>query len=719
MLPEYRPNWYTFADLVAVTRESPRNLRRRLSGLSPSLARPDPAHAGPGRPPIIYHYMADPRLTAHHQHQLAPPAPPPAPDTTPDTDPIAPDDLARAKLRLTAIQECLARRAHMPAADADAQTLADWQRRPRTEHVEWTERLPKGHTRKHRRTIGITISERSLRRWLSIYKEEESRGPSAQLAALSLSAKRQPAAGTGRGRKAAPIPDELLQFVYGLSASTARADVAKAVAHARAHWPADDWPAVSIDTWRRRILALDPRKFARDLSHSIQRFRANHSGDIEIDWNALGYNQLWIVDDVQEDWYAHGVLPARLMRPYAYAIMRAATRQWVALYVSEYNITHDQTRELVGFALATPQGGIPEIIKWEHGNIACPPGSDLDQLLIALGVRNERTMQHSGHVAPGAFPDPGNGNPQGKAPHERSMRAHHELQAYAPAQVGTAERDTAPARLEAMLKESQRLRDEGAPGLLIPGPTQWPIIVRDTVEAYNDRPHQGLPQMLDPESGKIRHLSPNEMARQLRAQSVTLMDERLLPLFTARGLEVDVSRNGVLINKLSYGRHDPDLQQHRRVRVFVSDTHPDAAYVYELGRCIERYRKVEYGDTSEIERKRANERAKRSQWEAAVAELLKQPNATLPGSVSATRNPVPERPAVTIAPDPLLARASAYRDGLACFRADQAAADARFEPAATAAPAARSGRGLLARAADLESQVAALSIHTPTQESSW
>jgi len=728
MRPEYAPNWYTFQQVREITGESARTLRTKLSRIPPSLFRSDPAHTGPGRPPNLYHFTAHPRLTAHHKSrpgfsEAEAPAAQAASPTAPDTTPIAHDDLARGQLRLEALLEYLARRTHATAEAAADATLADWRRNPRTKRVQITERLPRGHTRKHTRTIGITLSRRSLDRWTSTYKETASQGTAAVIAALAPKAKRNPRTGKGRGRKAVPIPDELLQFVYGLSASTARADVAKGVAKAQAHWPADDWPQVSIATWRRRILALDPRKAAQDLSHSIQRFRANHSGDIETDWNALPYNALWFADDVQEDWYAHGTADDALIRPYAYSIQRASTRQWVALYVSECPITHDQLRELIGYAFADPQGGLPAAFTFEHGTVACPPGSDLESLLLSLGIRVQRTSQDNGNVHPGAFPDPGNGHPQGKAPIERSMRAHHDAQWDAPAQVGPEQRHTAPARLQAMLKASQARRDAGDVGLFLPGPHEWPARVRAAVERYNNAPHQGLPQLLDPDTGKVRHASPNEIARRMHDQAVRVMDPRLLPLFTSRGVQCPVTRNGIRINNLSYGRFDDDLQQFRSVKAYVSDTHPDIAYIYELGRCVERYRKAPYGDASQIETKRAAERAKRNKWEAAVAQVLAQGRSTLPGSVSVTQNPVPDRPAQIVAPDIMLDRANAYTSGLDRYREAQAAASARFDPPKSGNRAAgilagdqessSPRRGLLSRQDELASQLAVLSSPDP------
>jgi hypothetical protein len=97
------------------------------------------------------------------------------------------------------------------------------------------------------------------------------------------------------------MPGDLIQFVAGLAASTARSDVKKAICTARLHWQAEQFPDVSLDTWRRRIRCLDPRRALRDLNHSVSRFRGRHSPDIATDYSALHFNDLWQIDDWTED----------------------------------------------------------------------------------------------------------------------------------------------------------------------------------------------------------------------------------------------------------------------------------------------------------------------------------------------------------------------------------------------------------------------------------
>lgn len=54
-----------------------------------------------------------------------------------------------------------------------------------------------------------------------------------------------------------------------------------------------------------------------------------------------------------------------------------------------------------------------------------------------------------------------------------------------------------------------QLRDTGGSKLLMPWP-QFLTWCQAEIDAYNARPHRGLPKFRDPISGKLRHMSPNE-----------------------------------------------------------------------------------------------------------------------------------------------------------------------------------------------------------------
>lgn len=690
--------WFSIEEAAAATGESIRTMRRKLAAAPANCLRTGSAD-GRGRPPTLYHFMSDPRLQAQHELSVRGDslnATPPEPAQADERVSIAPDDLTVARLRLQAVLEYVARRQEMPEAIAAEATCDDWRQRNPTLTVATEERLPGGHKRKLSRQISISgFSPRSLRRWHALYI----RNSANDLAALAPTRK------GSSGRSATDVPEALLEFVHGLSVSTARADVAKALQRARQHWPGD-FPELSLSTWQRRIRVRDPRRALDALGkHGIQEFRKTSSPDISIAWNDLPYNGLWLIDDVQEDWYAHASAEQKLLRPFAYAIQRTATRQWVAFVASETPITAAQVRTLVGWAMADAQGGIPEAIKFEHGAVACD--STLRDLLVLLGVKVQLTSMDSGRVYDRAFPDRSGGHPQGKAPIERAMRGHHDTQWAATAQIGTNERETKPARMDALLKEAQRRRDAGE-FLILPEPHQWHQQIRDAMEAQNSRPNEGLPRIVDPETGAARNMSPNEAAQARKAERIRVLDQSWLPLFAARGERVPVTRNGIRVHNRTYGRFDQELQAMADVQVYVADTQPDLAYVVELGRCLESDEPVQYGDAGRIESKRGVERKFRSQYEAAVAAVIAQDFGLMPDLVQVTRDPVPARPRELAVNPVLSARAVAIRAGQERHRSAQEALDARFAPPDPASGPQQRSRGLLARAEDLAAEVAIL-----------
>ena len=377
-------NWYSQPEIENALGISRRTFHRRFSGLSSSLTR-EQTSAGRGRPGKLYHFAADPELSAWHFAQLS------RRSTMSGADTIAPDDLALARLRLQAVKQYESIATQLPRVEAVAAVCRHWRLKPMSETVEVTERLPGGHTRKCSKEVSLgEFSPGTLRRWVRSYNKDKN--------LLDLVPKRKDHA--GRSRK--DIPEELLNFVHAMSVSTARADVANAIRKARNEWPGD-FPEVSEVTWLRRIRERDPERVFDTLGkNGIASFRAKHSPDIERDYSKLRYNQLWQIDDVQEDFYGHGNDPAKILRPYAYAIVRVSTRQWVAAVTSQAPIVQDQVRRILGFAFCSERGGLPEEMSFEGGTVACddylagllddldlPPGVDRRDLrLMLLGSMN-------------------------------------------------------------------------------------------------------------------------------------------------------------------------------------------------------------------------------------------------------------------------------------------------------------------------------------------
>lgn len=660
MLDSYRSNWYPIRSVSHITGESVRNLRRRFASLPDALLRTNDSHR-PGRPEMLYHFTVDPRLTAHHElaHNTA--TQPPR-----DRTPLQPDDLATAHLRLHAVREFKARARLMTRALAAAATCRDWASSPRVETVTIDERLPGGHLRRTRRDVSLGIFQPgTLRRWAALYRKRR------ELTALAPSRK------GNVGRKREPIDSRLLDYVAVLASSSALADVTKAVARARSQWP-DQFPDISIKTWQRRIRELDPERVGVTLGkRGIAAFRAKHSPDIDRDYSRLPFNGLWQLDDVTEDFYGHSLDPLKLVRPYCYAIIRVSTRQWVCAVASETPIVQDQVRSLVGFAFAGPDGGIPDELQFERGTIALD--DYLAGLLDSLDVRYHRTSMDEGRVHPGALPDEPKGHAAGKGVIESNIARHHALQWDAPASTGPDERSTAHRNLEPLKALAIRRAKAGDP-LILPTPAQWQARIYQALEAHNNKPHSGLPQIIDAQ-GKRRHLTPNERAASM-ADPVRVMDSILLPLFSQKGILVPVTKNGIRFNNLSYGRFEPDVQAlaGQKVLAYGLKEAPDLIYVTELGRCVERFQAPAYGQEGDlIERKRAIERAKRNQHEALIARAMELPGTVTLDTVKFMRSPTPERPTCSVAPDPLVRRAEAIRAGLDSHRLRRARFDAGFD----------------------------------------
>lgn len=697
-----RCDWYTVEQILKVVPMAERTLRARLTSVPANSRRS--MVCGPGRPKIVYHYQSLPELAAAHvtaQDQGAAEAPAaPQAAAAPGPRATTADDMAIANLRMLAVREYQSRRRDMSAADAAERTCEEWRKHPRSQTVQFEERLPGGHVRKSSRTVTVgDYSVSTLRAWTAAL---EASGDNM----LSLAPRWK---GT-RGRNGVRIHDELLRFVYGLSISTVRMDVKAAVAVARQHWSAErgPFPELSLRTWERKLRAMDPRNAGRDLNHSVARFRTEQTPDIETDWNAIGYNDEFQLDDVQSDYYILSDEVGRALRPYCYAVIRCATRQWVALLTSVTPVTQEQVRSLVAKALVSRQGGIPTRMRFERGAVAGDP--HLDMVLGQLGVKVCRTSMDGGSSWSGAVPDVAKGHPQGKPLVEANARRWHQIHATMPAQVGPEERHTAPARTANLLKLAQARHARGE-FTQLPTTPQWHAIERDMMERFNGLPHTGLPRIVDPVTGEIRHMSPNEAAQARRTEEVRVMDPEYLMLFYMRGQRLPVTQNGVRVNDVWYGRFDDELKALQAVTVHVDPGAPDIAYVADLGRCIDRYDKAQFGETADQQAGKGHfEKRFRNQHEqvmqAVVANL--QNGVSLVDAVYVPSDPVPERPMRSVRIERLDHDVARMRGAVRNWRQAQEEFDKRFEFGAAAAPAgeARSGgRGLLSQAAEIGEQV--------------
>lgn len=697
-------DWYGAEDILARVPWSMRTLRGRLAGVPENCRRT--LSEGRGRPRIVYHYTALPELAAAHvsareaspsdSSVLNPESRIPNPEPS-SPRPTTADDLAIASLRLLAVREYQSRRRDMTAALAAEETCREWQRNPRSQTVQFEERLPGNHLRRSSKTVrvgGFSIS--TLRIWAAAFE--------AQPDMLALVPQRKGACGRG-GRR---IDPELLRFIYGLSVATVRMDVKAAVATAAEHWSKTPFPRCSLRTWERRLRRLDPRDAGADLQHSVNRFRNEQLPDIERDWNGLAYNEEFQVDDIQQDYYIFSTSLEQAIRPYCYAVIRCATRQLVALLTSETPIVNEQVRGLVAAALVSPHGGIPQRFRFERGQVAGDP--QLDLLLTLLGCKVSRTEMDSGASWSGAAPDVAKGHAQGKAIVEANARRWHNLHAMMPAQVGPEERHSAPARTQNLLKLARQARERGEV-LQIPDTAQWHAIERSMCERFNTTPHTGLPRIVDPETGDGRHMTPNEAAAVRKIEEVRVMDPRYLPLFYIKGQRLPVTQNGIRVEGVYYGRFDEDLKALESAVIHLDPAAPDIAYCADLGRCIERYEPADYHDTAgQVAAKKREEVKFRSQHEAVMQTVVAnlQNGVSLVDAVYIPEDPVPARPRREIRVERLDRDLDRMTGAVRSWREARAESDRRFDFDSSDRSHAARGGGLLARAPELVEQVSAL-----------
>ena len=718
--------WFTFDAARGILGCGTRTARKLLKPVARELTRP--LYSENGRPSTLYHYSAHPALTAEYRAKAAG-TPDPVqriilgPDQTEQVAPqesprvIAAEDLAVGRLRAQAVREYHERKRVMQETKAAAETCLDWKNRPRLTTVETVERISeaRGTQRryaKHVQVGGFAIS--TLRLWAGTFVRAESNLPGSGIVALA------PAQKGVIHKDKIHIPDELLNMVHAFAVSTARADIVKAVAEGRKHWPGE-FPEVSIDTWRRRILERDPaRAFDTLGKRGIAAFEREHVPDIQVNWSELRYNQRFEIDDAVEDFYIHCSDHNVLVRPYIYAISRTSTRQWVAVLTCEAPITQDQVRSLCGLTFASADGGIPEEMAFENGAVA------LDAYLRGLlekdlGIKVHVAGMDQGKVHAHALADRGSGRFQQKAIHERMIGARHEILWQAPGQTGGEERHTGHANLDNIRREALARVKAGEP-LILWTPEQWRLKSIEACKIHNSTPHSSMPEILvDPVTMEKRHMTPDEYAAHKVGDPVKVLDERLLPMFFRRGLIVPVTRNGITVSGMTYGRFDPDLQKRagESVTIFTLREAPDLIYVEDLARCIEVDQKISVGDNGEVfERKRGISKARRSQYEQMVKASIETGGSAIRDATWVGMDPVrARRSRTTVAPANLLAKASTIKDAVGISKVVQAAENGRFELPSEApsnpATTTRPRRGLLAREEDLTADLVTFGMGQP------
>lgn len=677
----FRDQYYSIDDIVRVCRCSTRTAREMVSGVPDFQKKVEPQPVG--RPKVFYHYMAIPQLFADFDRQRHSDADTPKPG-------LSSRQLAVAALRTEAVLQYEGRRKDMPAEMAAVQTVTDWQIRPRRREIKGEERIGR-HTRDRSSVVkvgGFSVS--TLKRWSSIYKER-----CGDMTALAPDDRK------ACGPDKIEVEESLIDFLLAHSNSTARADFRKAVLVAKEFWPGE-WPSCSYKTLLRRVRERDPLHATESLSKGgIARFRKDVSPDVERDRTKMRYNEEWELDDFTKDWYAFASSLDRIMRPKCYGIIRPSTRQWIYGVTCEANITQQQVRAMIGIALASKSCGVPERIRFERGTVACD--DYLEETLTIMGVKVSRTSMDGGRIHAGAIQDKASGHFQGKAVVESNIRRLHNIDAFEPSNVGPDERHTAPARVEMMKELAVQARKEGKP-IMLPDPGEWQRKVFQCFEKANNMPHSGLPETIDINTGEKRHMSPNEYAMYLGEEQVQVMDQRYLPLFFEKCITVDVTKNGIKVNKESYGRFDDELKKFETVKVYALKDIPDICYVEELGRCCERYIKSDFSTSEQYASKKSAEKKYRNEFER-LQDSYNTSSAAIIEMSRVMTDPVPQRPSITVRVPEFDNRIASMDRGIAQHKEQKEQLDRRFDFAGDQPQIRAARRGLVDKQEDLDRQL--------------
>jgi len=137
---------------------------------------------------------------------------------------------------------------------------------------------------------------------------------------------------------------------------------------------------------------------------------------------------------------------------------------------------------------------------------------------------------------------------------------------------------------QAVHKETRREIKEFGVSRRLPSWADFIAAVEKTIADYNDRPHSGLPRYEDPETGRLRHMSPNEaweMHVQGGFEPVMIDPEEMDDLF--RPYEIRTAHR-CLVEWNTNEYFHPDLERYHREKVVVGyDLHQaDKVWVREF-----------------------------------------------------------------------------------------------------------------------------------------
>ena len=254
--------------------------------------------------------------------------------------------------------------------------------------------------------------------------------------------------------------------------------------------------------------------------------------------------------------------------PEVCAIIDVVTRTvvgWSAGLAESAKTVADSIHHSVTVNEHKPIGGVPAIFYSDQGsgNMAKVISDDVTGLLARIG-----TMQKTGI--------PGNAQARGIV-----EQLNKSLWIKAAKKLPTCthkDMDKTAAR-KVYLKVEKDIRTIGRSDLL-PTWRQFLDLCQEYVDKYNNRPHSHLPKITDPETGKRRHMTPNEMWVSFVAEGwrpVILEEHEMTDLF--RPCIMATTRRGQ-VNVFGNTYYNADLEHFHGQRVFVHYNWHDSKRVW-------------------------------------------------------------------------------------------------------------------------------------------
>lgn len=259
----------------------------------------------------------------------------------------------------------------------------------------------------------------------------------------------------------------------------------------------------------------------------------------------------------------------RPMRPEITSVLDVATRKCVGFAVSR---KEDVIAVTEGLRRACVSHGIPAIFYTDRGagyknkTFDGDDGQALGGLMGRLGITKMHALPY---------------NSQAKGIIERFNAVWNDLARSLPTYIS---RDMDKEAKQKVHKATRTDIREFGQSRLLPAWDDFIAMCEAKIAEYNDRPHSGLPRFEDPQTGSLRHMSPNEAwAAHVSAgfEPVTVDAEDEDDLF--RPYEIRMVRRALVEwNTNTYFHADLEAWHERRVMVGYDLAQADRVWVREL-----------------------------------------------------------------------------------------------------------------------------------------